>query len=149
MGGYSCSEGCGFESQHHILDGHFFTYICCKNCNDVCLKRHKIKNKRDRGWPIKKERNKDLRLFRLKSVVVRVGYLESGTIGIYSNILHFKADVVKNKFNSKMGFSIFWLGGFLFLPLSPCLPRERCFSGSIRTKEQTLVCRSLLLCMRN
>ena len=56
---------------------------------------------------IKKERNKDLRLFRLKSVVVRVGYLESGTIGIYSNILHFKADVVKNKFNSKMGFSIF------------------------------------------
>ena len=23
MGADSCSEGCGFESQHHILDGHF------------------------------------------------------------------------------------------------------------------------------
>ena len=23
MGGVTCSEGCGFESQHHILDGHF------------------------------------------------------------------------------------------------------------------------------
>ena len=27
----------------------FFTYICCKNCNDVCLKRPKINDKRDRG----------------------------------------------------------------------------------------------------
>ena len=26
----SCSEGHGFESWHRILDGHFFTYICCK-----------------------------------------------------------------------------------------------------------------------
>ena len=34
MGGDSCSKGCGFESQHHILDGHFVTYICCKNCNN-------------------------------------------------------------------------------------------------------------------
>ena len=32
MGGESCSEGRGFESQHRILVGHFFTYICCKNC---------------------------------------------------------------------------------------------------------------------
>ena len=23
IGGYSGSEGCGFESQHHILNGHF------------------------------------------------------------------------------------------------------------------------------
>ena len=23
MGGNSCTDGCGFESQHHILDGHF------------------------------------------------------------------------------------------------------------------------------
>ena len=28
MGGDSCPEGCGFESQHQILDGHFFTYFC-------------------------------------------------------------------------------------------------------------------------
>ena len=35
MGGDSCPEGRGFESHHRLLDGHFFTYICCKNCN-VC-----------------------------------------------------------------------------------------------------------------
>ena len=40
----SRSEGCGFESRHRILDGHFFTYICCKNCI-VCLKRPKINEK--------------------------------------------------------------------------------------------------------
>ena len=40
MGGDSCSKGRGFESQRHILDGHFFTFICCIDCN-VCLKRRK------------------------------------------------------------------------------------------------------------
>ena len=30
MGVDSCSEGRGFESQRRILDGHFFTLICCK-----------------------------------------------------------------------------------------------------------------------
>ena len=30
MGGDSCTEGRGFESQCCILDGHFFTLICCK-----------------------------------------------------------------------------------------------------------------------
>ena len=30
-----------FESRCRILDGHFFTLICFKNC-DVCLKRPKI-----------------------------------------------------------------------------------------------------------
>ena len=38
MGGDSCSKGHEFESQHHLLDGHVFTFICCKNCN-VFLKR--------------------------------------------------------------------------------------------------------------
>ena len=38
MGGDSYFEGRGFESHHHILDGHFFTFICCKNCN-VCMKK--------------------------------------------------------------------------------------------------------------
>ena len=47
----SCSEGHGFESQHHILDGHFFTFICCKNCI-VCLKKTENKRKRGREWPI-------------------------------------------------------------------------------------------------
>ena len=54
MGRNSCSEGHGFKSRHHTLDGHFFTYICCKNCNDVCLKRPKI-NKTEAGvGPFKK-----------------------------------------------------------------------------------------------
>ena len=44
IGGDTHFEGCGFESLHHILDGHFFTYICCKICN-VCLKRLKINEK--------------------------------------------------------------------------------------------------------
>ena len=52
IGGDSNSKGRGFESWHFILDGHFFTYICCKNFNDVCLKRSKIYNKRGWGWPI-------------------------------------------------------------------------------------------------
>ena len=37
----------GFKSWNRILDGHFFTYICCKNRN-VCLKRPKI-NKKEAG----------------------------------------------------------------------------------------------------
>ena len=40
----SCSRGHGFKSQHCILDGHFFTLICCKNCT-VCLKRLKVNEK--------------------------------------------------------------------------------------------------------
>ena len=39
-----------FQSQYRILDGHFFTFICCKVWN-VCLKRRK-KQKRGRGWHI-------------------------------------------------------------------------------------------------
>ena len=50
MGGDSCPKG--FKSWHHIQDGHFFTYICCKNCNDVWSKRPKINYKRGRDWPI-------------------------------------------------------------------------------------------------
>ena len=30
----------------------FFTFICCKHCNDVFLKRPKINYKRGRNWPI-------------------------------------------------------------------------------------------------
>ena len=41
MGRDSCSEGYGFESQQHIVDGQFFTSICCKNWNEACLKRPK------------------------------------------------------------------------------------------------------------
>ena len=41
------------ESQHWLLDGHFFTRICCKNCI-VCLKRAKIYEKDARDVKLKK-----------------------------------------------------------------------------------------------
>ena len=56
MGGGSRSEGRGFESWHHILDGHLdiFTLICCKICNNVCLKRPKMNKKEPGVGPFKK-----------------------------------------------------------------------------------------------
>ena len=54
MGRDSRSEGHGFESQHCILDGHFFTYNCCKNCN-VRLKRPKINEKEAEVGPFLKK----------------------------------------------------------------------------------------------
>ena len=44
MGDNLCSRSRGFKSWHRILDGHFFTLICCKNCI-VCLERPKINEK--------------------------------------------------------------------------------------------------------
>ena len=44
MGDDSCLRGRGFEIQQHIMDGHFFGLICCKNCI-VCMKRPKMNNK--------------------------------------------------------------------------------------------------------
>ena len=58
MGGGSRSKGRGFESRRRILDGHFFTFICCKNCN-VCLKKTENKQKRGRGWPIFEQKKKE------------------------------------------------------------------------------------------
>ena len=54
MGRDSHLEGCGFKSQHCILDGHFFTYICCINCDDVCLNRPKVNKKEAGVGPFKK-----------------------------------------------------------------------------------------------
>ena len=48
IGGDSYSKGRGFKSQCRILDGHFFTFICCKNCN-VCLKRKNIQKEAEVG----------------------------------------------------------------------------------------------------
>ena len=45
MGGDSRSEGRGFESRCHILDGHFFTLICCKIVLIFVCKRPKINEK--------------------------------------------------------------------------------------------------------
>ena len=36
------------------MDRHFFILICCKNCNDVCLKRLKIKKEAGVGPFFKK-----------------------------------------------------------------------------------------------
>ena len=55
MGRDSHSKGRGFESQHQILDGGFFTYICCKNCN-ICLIRPKINEKEAGVGPFKKSK---------------------------------------------------------------------------------------------
>ena len=65
IGRDSRSEGCVFESQHHILDGHFSTYICCQNCNDAYLKRPKINDKSGWGWHIEKTiyNNEDSTMF--------------------------------------------------------------------------------------
>ena len=67
MEGDSCSKGRGFKSLDHILDGHFFTFICCKNCN-VCLKRPKINEKEAEVGPFflkKKKKNYGLTMVRL------------------------------------------------------------------------------------
>ena len=53
MGEDSCSKGHEFKSWRRVLDGYFFTLICCKNCI-VCLKRQKRKEKEARVGPFKK-----------------------------------------------------------------------------------------------
>ena len=45
MGGDSRFKGRGFESRCHILDGHFFTLICCKIVRMFDGKRQKINEK--------------------------------------------------------------------------------------------------------
>ena len=47
MGGDSCSEGRGFESQHSILDGHLFVVKIV-----MFVWKDEKKRKRVRGWPI-------------------------------------------------------------------------------------------------
>ena len=54
MGDNSCLKGCEFESWRCIMDGHFFTLICCKNCI-VCLIRLKINEKEARVGPFFKK----------------------------------------------------------------------------------------------
>ena len=53
VGGGSCSECCGFESQHHIPDGHFAHLFVVKIVMFVW--KDKNKWKRGRGWPIFKK----------------------------------------------------------------------------------------------
>ena len=52
----SCSKGCGFESQHQILDGHFSYLFVVKIVMFVC--KDENKRKRSRGLSIfKKQAN--------------------------------------------------------------------------------------------
>ena len=44
----TCSRGFGFESQHRLRDGHFFTFICYK----MLVWKDEYKLKRDREWLI-------------------------------------------------------------------------------------------------
>ena len=43
MGGNLCSQGYGFKSRYHIMDGPFFTFICLQKRDErrSCLKRYK------------------------------------------------------------------------------------------------------------
>ena len=43
MGGDSCCNGCEFESWHHLLDGHFFTFFVVKIV--MCALKDKINEK--------------------------------------------------------------------------------------------------------
>ena len=54
MGGDPRSEGCGFKSQRCVLDGHFFTLICCKIVL-ILFEKTDNKRKRGRGLPILKK----------------------------------------------------------------------------------------------
>ena len=51
IGGDLCSEGRGFESLHHILDGYLHIIVVKLQC---LLEIDENKQKRGRGWPIKK-----------------------------------------------------------------------------------------------
>ena len=54
MGGGSLYEGLGFEFRHRILDGNFFTLICCKIAMMLVWKRLKINEKEAGDDPLKK-----------------------------------------------------------------------------------------------
>ena len=54
--GYRRFRGRGFQSMRRVLDMILFR-ICCKNCNDVCLKKTENKQKRGPGWPSFKNGN--------------------------------------------------------------------------------------------
>ena len=63
-----------------------FTYICCKNCNDVCLKRPKINKKEAGVGPFKKTVPESLPKFSIIAQhfwvkLVRKIYLGSGSVG--------------------------------------------------------------------
>ena len=117
MGDDSCSKGRGFQSQHHILDGHFFTLICCKNCNDFCLKRPKI-NKKDAGVGpfLKNELTRRSQRIVLKSVMVIREYLKADSV-LFENLKKSLFFLSRQNFKKtlKDGVELFFFFGFLQL----------------------------------
>ena len=55
MGDDLCLKVRGFESRRRILDGDYFTLICCKKLYRV-FEKNENKRKRGRGWPIFKKK---------------------------------------------------------------------------------------------
>ena len=53
MGRDSCSKGCGFKSQHHILDGHFSHLFVVKIV--MLFEKTKINGKEAGDGPFKKD----------------------------------------------------------------------------------------------
>ena len=70
-GGDSCAKGCEFKSRHGIPDGHFFTFICCKNV--MCVWKDQNKLKRGRGWPIFGVYNWDWPISRVQQILYYTG----------------------------------------------------------------------------
>ena len=52
VSGDSCMRGRGFESQHRIVDGHFYITLLEKNCT-VCLESPKINDREAGDGPLK------------------------------------------------------------------------------------------------
>ena len=74
---------------------HFYTLICCKNCNNVCLKRPKINEKEAGVGPFKKEhytkRGWYSNLVLSRNNKFTQGQLESVTVTIIGTINGFKS----------------------------------------------------------
>ena len=82
----------------------FFTYICCKNCNDACLIRPKINDKRGRGWPIKK-----IHLLKLCRLIptVEIYFMPCGWVTlIVANLLTNQGDHRQDKLTHQFLFYI-------------------------------------------
>ena len=85
MGGDSCAKCHGFEIRHHILDGHFFTLICCKNCI-VCFNRPKINEKRPGLAHFLKKVKKRAVIRRILTQIIRVEGILADQVDLYQSI---------------------------------------------------------------
>ena len=92
----------------------FSSYICCKNCNDVCLKRPKINKKEAGVGPfLKNELTRRSQRIVLKSVMVIREYLKADSV-LFENLkkvcFFFPAKTLKRR--SKMVLNFFSFSAF-------------------------------------